>query len=33
MNAKSAVGGFDSKLYAQDDKSEFLDYIPDEATD
>ena len=31
LNAKSGANGFDQSLYGSDDKSKFLDYIPDEA--
>ncbi|TNV73024.1 hypothetical protein FGO68_gene3837 [Halteria grandinella] len=33
MNAKSGAAGYDAALYSADDKSAFLDYIPDEATE
>ena len=30
MNAKAGGNGFDNQLYNQEDKSQFLDYIPDD---
>jgi hypothetical protein len=33
MNAKSGANGFDASIYGDaDEKNQFLDYIPDEAT-
>lgn len=30
MNSKQGGNGFDNQLYAQEDKTQFLDYIPDD---